>query len=422
MIVTKCKTHTFLSYLFMAYAVIALVINRYNPVQNMLCGIAVLIYMLITLFEIKNHYNLWFMTFLMFFFNYSIIVNDYLPGGQAIALTYYGDPFYYGIGIHLMLLFVTVFFTNLLPKIKDYDAICMRKNAKNNSILVVGIIALMLLIIVFGISREVGNGYNVQVTALYEYLYLLAFMALYYSDGNIKTEIFIVGIILVAIVQDLMLGGRITSLQLIVLLIIYYEEWLSKKLLLLGCTAGLMLFNIIGIYRHSHSWASINVSSIIASTLENRFALDTAYFAWYASITNVVTTLTSSLQERLHNLLGFVLSILGVDLEGYVLLPTLSHLKGNMNYGGSLIFTYAYFWLGIIGVIILAFVMAKVMAWGVKNGKSVIGLFVVTILCVTLPRWYLYSPLNFFRSLLLGGICFGVFYIADRIVRYRPLV
>lgn len=422
MINPKKYIYKFISWFLMFYAIIALVIGEFSQKQNIVCGVLILLYMVLALWRIRKHYNLWFMTFMMFFFNYSIIMNDYLPGGNEIVLPHYGDVYFYGIGVHLMLLFVSVFFERLIPKINKTQSINLRKSAKNNYILVIGAILVMILIIVFGISRETGGGYTVHVTALYEYIYLVAFMGLYYSNHNIKAEMVIVGLIFVAILQDLMYGGRITSLQLIVLLIIYYEEWLSKKIVILGCMAGMLLFNIIGIYRSSYSWSSINISSIITSTMENRFALDTAYYAWYASITNIVTTFMCSMQERLSNLWGFVLSVLGIDLEGYILLPTLSNLKGNSNYGGSIIFTYAYFWAGLVGVIILSVLMAKTFEWTVKRNDKPVGLCFVTVLCVTFPRWYLYSPLNFFRSMLLSGVCFGIFYIANKLMKCRPLI
>ncbi|MDN4495106.1 hypothetical protein [Ureibacillus aquaedulcis] len=359
----------------------------------------------VLLFKSRRSIPIFLISFFILYSNYSIIVGEYFVGGElGIPLYEVKDTEIYGIGIKLMLLFVSIVALFLKPSKILIESIEIKP--KDNLLVFIGLCILLLFILVFGINRGEINSYSVSITPLYEYS-LLIFLMAYYVSGKTKQRISsLLVIAVVFVLQDFYYGGRITSLQIILLLLItVFLRKLSVKFILIGGFLGIVVNSIVGLYRSSYSFEDINLLNVLVGMKDNFFVFDTPIYAYYATATHIASVSLLSITERLESFFGFIATIfIGSEIE---IADITTFVVNNyfFNYGGGLIFSHFYFWFGWFGVIISAVLIVYLLNI-IRNVKSEYMKLAIVIFIFSVPRWYLYTPLNLFRPELLGLLLF----------------
>lgn len=398
-----------------------IIFENYNIYTNGIMGLILLSYSIIFCILSKNYFQFWIMSMIILYFNYSIVINDYLLEGIKINLPYYEDIFYYGLLINLQVIFLSIIKSSLKKVEHENRRESLRDIRKDNALISVGMIIIIVCGLVWGINFNEGIGYIVRITSFYEYLYIFILAGLLFSKNHKILEATIVVLSVLVCLQDLAMGGRITSLQIIIMMLVYFENFLSRKKVSIGMLMGIVLFNIVGMLRNMLIMERLSIEYFFSRLTKNNFTIDTAYYAWYTSVTNVISKDLSNIKERLENFLGFFFNIFGISLNGYSVLPTLAKEKGLYNLGGGVVVSYFYFWFGIVGVFFVSLFVKKLLQVMVRFNYLKIVNVLSVIFCITVPRWYLYTPLHLIRPMLIFAIIYCVLDVFDQLIKNKNL-
>lgn len=340
--------------------------------------------------------------------NYSIVIGEYFVGGYlSVPFTEVKTEEIYGLTIRVMLLFISVI--ALFYNGKKFDVINDKLKLRDNWILFYLAICALIFALIIGVDRGDYESYGVRISPIFEYGKILFLFAFFYS-GELKVrKLIIIFLIVIYILQDALYGGRVTSLQLIIFLAVtIFSNKLSLIKILICSFLGIGLLSTVGFYRNSYELTGFSIISLINNLINNYFVFDTATYAYYASATHVAAAESVDILIRLQSLYQFTISIFlgSQDISSDVTSFVVS--LGFFNMGGGVMPTHFYFWLGWSGVIIIGFIVVFL----INNLKynSVYQHLLLLGIIINVPRWYLYSPNQFFRGVLfLVTILFLVF-------------
>jgi len=364
---------------------------------------------------IKSRKNLFLLIIMIFIFysNYSIVVGEYLFVAQlGVPMTEVRTIEIYGLSIRIMLLFMSIIFIFYEGK-----KISLRNNAiipNENDISFILCFILLVLMFIFGINRGNRSAYTVRISPLFEYSKFV-FIFLYYFSGNSKMKkILGLALLLVFVIQDAFYGGRITSMQLLIMCAItYYSKKLTFKKVLIFAFFGIFLNVFVGSIRHYASLDVFDFGKMIENLFAGLFVFDTATFAYYASATHVAAVDVFSISIRLQSLFQFIITLLTGYIQGFTKSDVTLFVQREafFNFGGGLLPTHFFFWLGWIGVIIIALIVVALFNWEWDKSETSKLFFLAFVISV--PRWYLYSPNQLFRGTFIMMffliICFRIF-------------
>jgi hypothetical protein len=376
--------------------------------SNKVCGILTLVFSLLFLYKSKNKLPIFLIAFFILYCNYSIVVGEYLIGGSlGVPMQEVKTVEYYGINIRILLLFMSIVSLFLTSKKVKIDA--FKITPRDNIVAFYGSLFALLLILIFGIKRGVMTSYTVSITPVYEYSTLFFFFAYYFSGKSILRKNLIISLIVIFILQDFHYGGRVTSIQLILLLLLTINvNKLSVKLILIGGSIGIFINTLIGAYRASYSLDSSNVLGIFGIFIGRYFVFDTPIYAFYSSATHIAAAGLVDIQQRFNLFFDFFLSIFIGNKTDTSDVTRFVSVHYFYNVGGGLITSNFYFWFGWIGVICIAILLVLILN-KLGTGKSDYWKMVTIIIIFSVPRWYLYTPLSLIRPLLLISVLFLVF-------------
>ena len=379
--------------------------------SNIMFGLFVILFSLILGYKAKGNLFVFIIAFFIFYSNYSIFVGEYLVGGElGIPLYQLKTEYHYGIAIRVLLLFVSMAALFLKPRVVEKMNFSL--TPKDNILIFYTLYLVLILIWVFGIDKTATlNTYSVSITPIYEYATLIFLFAIY-SSGFKRFRVGILILMLVFFVlQDFYYGGRITSLQLILLfLITVFLKKLSTTIIIFGGIIGILINSVIGVYRNKYSLDSIGVFEIIRGVFNNYFVFDTPVYAYYTTVAHLAATEFMDWSIRLKSFLAFFFAIfngnneLG-DVTRYV---TDNHY---FNYGGGLIPTHFYYWLGWLGVVFIACILIIILN-KIGTAKKDLWKLIAISIVMTVPRWYLYTPLSLFRQVFFVVILYYAFILA----------
>ena len=340
--------------------------------------------------------------------NYSICMYMYfnpLSFDSTLFNSLYNDNAA-SIGINILFLFI-IAITAMLPKMEQkIDSKNLFVQKENNNILIVlGISIILLFILIFGFTRlEIGEGRGSH-TSIYEYSSILFIIGYYYTGNKKFMNILLTLILFLFVLQDLIFGGRSTSISL---LLLYFLIFFSYKISIIQATPyillGIFIFTLVGSIRGN--WNNTNFSAlelIYNSLLKNKFVLSTAYSAYHTSLTFIKVTDLISVTDRIELFGKFILSLFlgGTKVKG-ASLPV--YTRGfYMHYYGGLLPFYFNFYLGWIGVIVSALIVKFYI--NIINKLNIDSNYLIKAVCIyvciTVPRWYLYSPFPLLRGTVL---------------------
>ena len=158
------------------------------------------------------------------------------------------------------------------------------------------------------------------------------------------------------------------------------------------------------------------LESVFNSLLRGGLANDTSYAAYQTSMNILRFADITSLWNRLLYFLKYLLYIVAGSAVPDVNLSILALEVGGHG-GGGWLPTYAYFWLGYIGVIAAGVGLAWLVntTTNLQKRRSYLN-YLALYIVATSPRWYLYSPSPLTRGLLMFTLFFVAAVAAEKIV------
>lgn len=249
----------------------------------------------------------------------------------------------------------------------------------------------MILGLIFGFERSSGVGYTSNGNPLYEYCLIIMLMVWYYSGNNNLKRKLLIGYGIVYALQGLVYGDRSSMLPMCVLLAMMLIGTIKWEKLIPLAVIGIVLTNYIGIYRKGVS--EINIVDILGNGLK----VDTVTYSYYASL--CIIKMKEMMVNPFIDIFDFIISIFVGGNYGNSNLSALSKAY-YPNAGGGMYYSYFYYWMGYFGVLLSALIIVLVIRRIKKkeNGYTQLLKICITIMCF---RWYLYTPIVFYRSSLL---------------------
>ncbi|BBC61474.1 hypothetical protein QQG09_04645 [Melissococcus plutonius] len=337
---------------------------------------------------------------------YSIVMGEYIATSShlGVPLTEVRTQEIYSTTLRILLLFLSIIFIFFPKKINHLFIL----KPKDNIFIFSFIIMILVYIGIFGIDRTVQTHYMVRISSLYEYSVIL-FLFAYYSSGNKLVRKTVIGLLMIAFIfQDYYYGGRITSLQIILLAIsTLLNGMITKKLALIGSIVGIFVNSLVGVYRNLIHFDFIAAFLNLKNQL---FVFDTPVYAYYASATHVATInyTNISLSERFQSAANFICSIFLGSEENSGNITKYVNDHYYINVGGGIFPTHFYFWFGWLGVILSALIVVGILKITLKTNNTLTMLISISII-TTIPRWFLYTPLSLFRNIFLISIFYCLF-------------
>lgn len=355
------------------------------------------------LLKAKSNIFLLIIVFFISYCNYSVIyVNFINPLDSYYVRTLAGAVVYKSINILALFNIFILWFVKWNKICKD-TFLHLKKTTVSSKLLLLGIIVVLLYILLFCFSRPTEIGERGSPSSVYEYSICL-FIAYFYFCG--RSKIFInLGKVLIVVfsLQNFIFGGRILGLQfLVALYLIEYKDSISKKVLYTISILMFLLMSMIGVLRGNILSGNFDIESLITGMIQNGFALDTSYSAFFTSETYIYTKDIIPDSERFYQFLFFIKSIFLGYGDRIDLFPSYITTNYVANYGGSFIPHFFYYYIGtpgiILGALLVSFylnIIRKFCLYSSPYIKCVIILVVCTVF-----RWYLYTPMPLLRSVL----------------------
>ena len=382
--------------------------------NNIFLSLITLIVSILFMVKVKKNIGLFIIGLLIAYVNYSIFIGEFLFFETLTTpFTSLKTIDNYGLAIKSVLIFIwTLFYF-----IKDIQPLHITYRYEN-LIFIVSVLFLVYILI-FGIIRTPQESYQVAITPLYEYSKLVLIAGFVFSGNKKGLKIILSLLALLLSLQDIYYGGRITTIQigLIVLFMMFHHQINYKNILLLFIV-GLIGLEAVNIYRYNYDISQIDLS-ILSQIINKYLMFDTATFAFYSSITHIEVSSLLSLGERLSWFVEFMLSMVELNTKNIDISLYISN-NYYLNYGGGLITSWFYFWLGYLGIIFISLLTAFLIRYALKN-TSLFHTLIFFVIVVTVPRWYLYSPNHLIRGLLLMAIFYACVRLYFKWIKKKPL-
>lgn len=362
----------------------------------------------------KENTNLLPISIFLLYCIYSISVGEFLTEGLVgVPMTEVKNLEVYGKTLRILLVFIGIL--SISYNKKNYKGLIIQ--CKNNPIIFYGIYFILIGIGFFGIDRTVRSSYSVSISPIYEYSIILFYFAYYYSGKLKKHYILLLILYIFFILQDFYYGGRITALQLVFMMMFtLLNVKMNSKTIIYSSFVGIFLNGLVAAYRSSYSVSGINLGQIFNNLLDNFFVFDTATYSFYASATHVATAQVVDNQLRFNSFLEFIKSVLIGSNNPIGNLTSFVSDNYYSNVGGGIFPTHIYFWSGWFGVVFFSILIAYFINNAQGSSTKKLNKYYLIFLA-TMPRWFLYNPLNLFRPLIFIFLIGQILVIADKITR-----
>lgn len=419
--ITLTKFLIDMALLFISFATI--LVNT-DGTWNQFAAIVLIFVSILGIIRSRNNWYLLFIFFCIFYSNYSICIADYLFRINSY-FTSFADELVATNGINILLNFCTLLVV-FLPSLNKFSGLkkCLLNNNRSNSLIATGIAIILVFIWFFAFTRPDVIGQRGTPSAIYEYSIILVIIGLYYSGKNQTIHCIYVMIAIAFAMQNFIFGGRITGVQLLacIFLCFYIDRVSIFKMLPIGLTFFIIM-SMIGHFRARLILHKDVFVSIMDSLFNGKFTLDTAYSAYFTSLTFLKVLNNMGWDERLSLFLKWVLSIFA---GGRVADSNLAQYTQQFyfHYFGGVLPFFAYFYLGILGVFLLCLYLRFLFNLVVTCDESSNGLkrcIAIYISCTVL-RWYLYSPSQIFRGVFLLCVVYYFAQLTDAFVKKRRFI
>lgn len=382
-----------------------LLLNGLNSSCWLLSSVFILTSNYFQLLKSKDNFFLFLILLFITYCNYSVIYANYI---NPLTDSYYIKTLareYVDGSVNVLAIFtaVTLWFVKWDKVFTDNDFDFGLKVGNPRLILTI-LTFILIYILIFCFERPSAPGGRGTPSSLYEYA-LCFFVVYFYLCKNYRFYRYVgVGLILLFSLQNFVYGGRILGIQyLLVVYLILYKNKISRKLFYILLSSMFVLMSLIGVVRGNILAGNFDLSNILTDLYKSGFALDTSYSAFFTSETYLYVSELIPFDERLSHFYFFIRSIFVGFGDHYDEFPSYITDSYVANGGGSYIPHFFYFYLGIIGVIIGGFLVSVYFNILRKPSfyKSPYLKCIIIFVTSTVFRWYLYSPLELLRGVLL---------------------
>lgn len=348
---------------------------------------------------IVSLFLLWF-NYSIYFANYIFELNDYFTKWAYTDVAI--------VGFKVVLVFTTI----LCLFIKGDNLVRSQRLVKlftdeQSGCDFLGYIYLVLLclLLIFGFGRPTESGDRGSPSTFYEYSIIVFIVGYYYFKWNRIYGVLSTILLILFALQNLVFGGRVTALQLLLLLFIVIFD--GKKIpwgkLLPLFIVLLSVFLLVGNMRGSVKFTFDNLLNSFIKSISSGGVLDTAYSSYFTSLTFLKVEGFVSYKNRVIMFYLFCLSmLLGGSIVKNANLAIFTHQYYLHYYGGVLPF-FGHFYLGYLGVILFGVLVSFYIHKMKTIDSSTPGAIKCAIVYITMatPRWYLYSPSQLIRGVLI---------------------
>lgn len=381
-------------------------------------GVYLLIISAMQVVRMKNNKILFLLFFMIAYFNYSIVVANYFIPSMRVNLHGVADvEKYYNTALIGLILFASSLFYFVRTPKKGVTSIYIKNQ----------VLFTLFFLITTGITLFINEeriGGNSLLIILSEYKIIVFILACLFCGGKKKNIYALFILMMLFSIKEFLNGGRILSIQCILVFFFFFlARKFSIKAIIACCILGILGLNFIGQIRSGGTIGDF--LDAFTSIFKSYLVFDTVNFAFNASISHIATfTEIVSVGFRIQSLLVFIVSIVfGNSLinTDIAILTTYSS-QYFYNLGGGIITSYAQFWLGNVGVILMALIVAK-LCNSITNPKSILPYLISVTFASTIFRWYLYSPLQIFRmAIFFILVCYFFIYLYYAILGRKPIV
>ncbi|KAF2960925.1 hypothetical protein [Fervidobacterium sp. 2310opik-2] len=385
--------------------VLLLLLYDYNKITNNLAAITLVFISFLWVLETLNNLPMFLMASFIMYINYSISIGEFLTTvPTSCPLNEVENLVNYGIAIRVILVFITIVFIFYKPR--PYLTFNRPFEIENDFVF---LSMIFISIYIFFQTRDIDRTvYNVAITPAFEYSKIF-FLSSSFMVGKKKwRKVLIIILSLLYILKDFYYGGRVTSLQIIFVLILtlFIEHLDYSKLLLLGFF-GLILLSFIGAYRASYTF-NISLFDVLKILFSSLFVFDTATYSFYASATHIAASQIANLDlkfESFFQFLGAVFTSSSFFSKSDV--TTLS-AQFYLNVGGGILPTHFYFW-GSWSMVILFGLLFVFFLNRLRYNSSLLARLTFLTIVISSPRWYVYGPLNLLRGAIFLPVIVYIF-------------
>lgn len=395
--------------LVFAYSIIGFFIST-NAISMALTAVGLIAVSGLSVIRSARNKNFPLLVFSLFVVTYCIVPFNYLLGidEHVINNVFFAetkDTVF--LSAHCLLTFMSTF---LLTARFDVPNYCREQSTYmqiNNPAGFSICLVLAIVCVILGTTGEnifESGGYaqgNSERSSLYEYGIIFISLALIYSRSKIQTNM-VYALCLFFIIKDLLHGGRISSVMLI--LAIFMLRYLNRFsfIKVVACVViGYIFFQFWGYYRSSMSSSGFDVSE----------ADGNAQYVVYASmrIHYMIEEGVLNWNNRIYSFICFLLSAF-VPTSNLPALANLSSYKASEYYtgGGGLVSTFLYCWAWIPGIVVVARWVGKSVT-KFFHSQSVYWRFYALLLIITTPRWFAYYPSQLIKYTIYGVLIFYLF-------------
>lgn len=391
-----------------------------STMNTQLFAWSILLLSLYLALKVKNNINLFIVYSLIAYFNYSIVITNYIYMYTSNYFTSFrNEPASY-LGLNILFLFtllLVVFIPRNIQPTFTSNYRYIKEKTNNLHLITFLIVIILLYILIFKFNRPDLPGLRGSPTPLYEYS-IIFFIVGFHFTGNNKISKMLLSILLALFaLQNFIFGGRIIGLQLIMLYFIMFYSYKKKIINIIPyIIIGFILMSLIGIDRATLSLSVDSIRMVIENIKLRKFALDTSYSAYFTSLTFLKVKEMLSEAEQFNLFIQFILSIIFGGKIKNSSLPIYTR-SFYLHYNGGIIPYYFYFYLGWVGVILSALILMLYTNYINNNSsnKSGFNSCLTVYFTTTVFRWYLYTPVIILRGTILLGIVYFIFNLASRL-------
>ena len=408
------KEFSLLLLLFVGIIVSMLVCMQiYDDSINKLCALLVLVYSGMLVYNYRKNIALFIMYLFIFYANWSIAIGVYIfpeirPDVLYIQFT---DISVYSIAIYFLLLFVITLCTfSLFDKKKFLNETMIRCDFNPN--ILIQILCGLLYVGIFAATFELNLGaQGGSHSALEEYKVFFLIIGSAFSRKNGKSRFFWTALVGATSILTLISGNRVTMLcTIIALAIMWYEEYLNSKRIILGAILVITIFTFIGATRGVYG--SFSFQDGLDKLLNEKLTTDTFTHAFVPSLAAEHLGGVIPFSEKFQLFLKNIKYIfLGGEFGEYIL--TIFTKQAFYHSGGFIGATYFDFWINGFGGIISALLLYICIRLFPKNEEK--NSLIVVAIVSFVGRWYVYNFLQLFRMLLFMIVLLFGFSVIKRI-------
>lgn len=385
------------------FIIICCIIYNFDGKINKVVSIIILCLTFFELIKTRKSKYLLIINLLILYCNYSICLPNYFVDINTSFTEFSNQPVA-ALAINILCIFILTLYLTAPRLQSDFPENIepITKSGHYNSVFLIGICIVLIIIWRFGFTRPEVSGMRGTPSAIYEYSVILVIIGFFYCGDKLIWKIILSLIIGIYAIQNFIYGGRITGIQIIIcgLLCMFIHKITIKKILV-GSAIVIPVMSLIGVQRGAVEFSLNNIGMILKASGKTYGTLDTAYSAYYTSITFLKAMDYTALETRLKMFGNFMLSMLFGSVVPNSNLADYTRERF-LHYWGGITPYFFFFYLGIGGVILsaiyISYLKKKITSYEKPSGF--IQCLAIYITATTF-RWYLYSP-----SQLLRGVMF----------------